>query len=274
MINRTIKPEPSEEITFHLPKFEKFILKNGLTVYFIKRNQLPILGFNTVLNAGSKYDPAGKKGMVNLFSLVIDEGAGDFDALQLNDEFDILGSNFDISTNNDNIFLSLRTLKENKERSLELFSAVIKKPHFKEEAFAREQRKVLTRILQLKDDPEELANIVFENQLFGKENPYAYPVIGMEEDVKNITIEDLKHFYSNYFTPMRATIIVTGDSEKEEIEQLLNKYLGDWNTKGIFTNAEISNRENEGNIYLIHKEGAVQAEIRLGHISSGRNSED
>jgi zinc protease len=274
MINRAIKPVPSDDITFHLPAFEKFDLENGLKVFFVKRSQLPILRFNLILNAGTRFDPEGKKGMVNLFSMMLDEGAGDYNALELNDEFDILGSNFDINTNNDNIFISLRTLKENKERSLELFSDVVKKPHFDDNAYAREQRKILTRILQLKDDSEEIANIVFENQLFGKSNPYSYPIIGLEQDIKSVAVNDLKDFYKNYFTPRNAAMVVVGDSEKEEIKYLLNKYFRDWDEGGTRTEQRVSNSHNEANIYLVHKEGAVQTEIRLGHISSERNSPD
>jgi zinc protease len=274
MINRAIKPAPSEEITFRLPETEKFKTENGLQVYFVKRAQLPILRFNLILNAGSKSDPAGKKGMVNLFAMMLDEGAGEYDALQLNDEFDILGSNFDISANNDNVFISLRTLKENTERSLQLFSDVITKPHFDENAFAREKRKILTRLLQLKDDPDEIANIIFEKYIFGENSPYSYPVIGYEEDIKNISIEDLKAFYHSALAPQNSAMIVVGDSDNESVLSLLNKYFSEWKNTDQQVYNPVSPGKNENKIFLVHKEGAVQTEIRVGHLSGGRNSPD
>ena len=69
-------------------------------------------------------------------------------------------------------------------------------------------------------------------------------------------------------------MVVVGDSEKEEIEQLLNKYFSGWNTVSSPAEQKVLCCRNEANIYLIHKEGAVQTEIRLGHISSERNSPD
>ncbi|MFO7446810.1 MAG: pitrilysin family protein [Ignavibacteriaceae bacterium] len=274
MLNRTIKPEPFDQISFTLPEIEKFKLENDLDVFFVRRNHLPILRFNLILESGSKYDPAGKKGMINLFSMLLDEGAGDYDALQLNEEFDLLGSNFDISPNNDNLFISLRTLKENRDESLKLFSDVICRPHLNIDDFAREQRKILTRIMQLNDDPDEIANIVFEYYLFGGNDAYAYPVIGYKNDVLSTTSEDMKYVYDNYFSPSGAGIIVVGDADKDEIKDKLNYYLSSWKTTRQSTAVLNSTNNMERKIILVHKENSVQSEIRIGHLSSKRSSPD
>ena len=65
-ITRSIKPVGGNDITFSLPQIEKFNLENGLTVYLVKKDNLPVLNINLILDAGTKYDPTGKKGLVNL----------------------------------------------------------------------------------------------------------------------------------------------------------------------------------------------------------------
>src|SRR3989304_1297138 len=95
-LNRTIKPLPKNEITFHLPQINKFKLENGLQVLFVKKDTLPIIQLSLVIDAGSKFDPEDMKGLSNLSGMMIDEGAGKFNALELSDEFDSLGSNFRI----------------------------------------------------------------------------------------------------------------------------------------------------------------------------------
>ncbi|MGE5846568.1 MAG: M16 family metallopeptidase, partial [Ignavibacteria bacterium] len=122
---RSIKPVPSEELDFIVPQIQTFKLKNGLTVYFVERHNLPILRLNIVSESGSKFDQPAKKGLANLFSMMIDEGAGKYSALELSDEFELLGTNFDIRCNSDCIYFSLRTLKENYEKSLSLLAAII-----------------------------------------------------------------------------------------------------------------------------------------------------
>jgi zinc protease len=96
MIDRKNKPEVKSEISFNLPKPNEFWLENGLRVILIQNSKLPLVRLNLMLNAGSKYDPENKNGLSYLTSLVMDEGADGMDALQLSDEFDMLGSSFNV----------------------------------------------------------------------------------------------------------------------------------------------------------------------------------
>lgn len=273
-INRKNRPQPSIELDFSLPEIERFKLKNNLEVMLVQRHLLPILRFNLISDSGSRYDPAGKRGLSNLFSMMLDEGAGDFNALELSDEFDTLGSNLDTSSNSDALFVSLRTLKENLDKSLELYSTVIKDPHLKEEDFEREKRKVLIRLLQHKDDPEEIADVVFEHLLYGKKNPYAYSSIGLEDDVKNLSINEIKNFYTSCFSPLNSTLLVIGDTTRNEIEGKLNSLFNDWNLSSK-NEIEIKNGQtSEREIFFVDKKNSVQSEIRAGHISSKRNDAD
>lgn len=273
-LNRAVKPEPSIDLSYVLPEVETFKLKNALDVLLVRRENLPIIRFNLVVNSGSKLDPVGKKGLANLFAMMIDEGAGEYNGLELMDEFDTIGSNFDASCNNDGVYFGLRTLTENLDRSLELFSMIIKEPHFDEVSFAREKRKLLIRLLQLKDDSEEIASSVFEYIVFGTSDPYAYPVTGYESDVNNIKLADIKDFYSTYFYPNNSALIVVGDINREDLEVKLNKALKEWEPKVLkFEEPDFIIDKHKG-IYLIHKPDAVQSEIRIGHISEKRNRHD
>ena len=273
-LDRSKKPSASVELSFILPEVENFKLNNALEVIFVKRSHLPILRLNLVVNGGSKADPIHKKGLANLFTMMIDEGADEYNGLELMDEFDILGSNFDLSCNNDGVYIGLRTLSENADRSIELFAKVVTKPHFDDISFAREKRKILTRMIQLKDDSEEIASSVFEYIVLGKEDPYSFPIIGYEDDINNILIEDIKGFYNSYFVPNNSALIVVGNISKEELAEKLNYYLQGWKPKVLDIDSYKSKVKGSPGIFLIHKEDSVQSEIRIGHISEKRERHD
>jgi zinc protease len=273
-LDRSKKPSASAELSFILPEVENFKLNNALDVIFVKRSNLPILRLNLVINGGTRMDPIHKKGLANLFTMMIDEGAGEYNGLELMDEFDMLGTNFDLSCNNDGVYAGLRTLSENADRSIELFSKVVTKPHFDDISFGREKRKVLTRMLQLKDDPEEIASSVFEYIVLGREDPYSYPIIGYEDDVNNISIEDIKNFYNSYFVPNNSALIAVGDISKEELADKLNFYLRDWAPKVLDIEKYRSSVKEGPGIFLINKKDSVQSEIRIGHISEKRDKRD
>ena len=118
--DRSIKPSPSSEISFRMPSQSKFSLNNELDIYFVKKNDLPIVRLNVIINAGSKFDPINKKGTSNLLTMCIDEGAGKYNALELSEQFDLLGAQFSLNCNNDTIQITLQTLKENFRAALDL----------------------------------------------------------------------------------------------------------------------------------------------------------
>lgn len=274
MIDRKSKPAEISKIKFHLPKPNEILLDNGLRVTFISKDKLPLVRLNLILNAGSKYDPENKKGLSYLTSLVMDEGADGMNALQLSDEFDMLGSSFNVSTDNDLINLSLQTLTENLDRSLELLSKVLLKPSFNDEDFEREKKKLITRIMQSKDEPEYLADQIFDMIVLGKTNNYSFPVSGYEETVKLINVDEVKAYYKRFFSPSNSALIVVGDVNQSELVNLLNKYFSEWkNTQNNFSFSASSAEPNK-KIYLYHKEGSVQTEIRVGHLTPKRNQKD
>jgi zinc protease len=271
MINRATKPNPTGKIKFSLPEINEFISTNGLKILFVKKNNLPLVQFLLLSNAGSIYDPAEKKGLSNLTAMMLDEGAGEYDALQLSDEIDILGSHLTINSNEDNIIISLQTLSENINRSFELLGKIITQPHFEEKDFHREKRKILTRILQRKDNPDEVAEHIFEFNLYGKRNPYSNLPLGKEKDISSITTEDVKNFYDKFLTTENSTLIVVGDTSEEEIKDFVDRYLGNWKKQLPNTNNIPEPLKKGSTIIFCNKEKALQSEIRVGHLASKRN---
>ena len=159
------------------------------------------------------------------------------------------------------------------DRSLKLFGTIISRPHLDEKSFEREKRKTLTYIQQIQDSPEDIADIAFDKIIFGSENPYAYPSIGYKDDVNNISQKDIKSFYVNNFIPGNSTLIVVGNSTRNELEEKQNKYLSDWKSAKQIIEPEYALREENFSVYLVHKEGSVQSEIRIGHFLAKRDDE-
>lgn len=268
--DRSKQPLPAQELSFSLPQIQPFALSNGLKVLFVQREFLPLIRMNLISNCGSVFDPLNKNGLANLFSRMIDEGAGDYNSLELNEEFEILGSSFSSSCNHDNIILSVRTLSENFERSLELLSTIILQPHFHEQDFQREKRKVEVMLLQQKDEPEELASLAFSS-LVHSNSPYQFPTLGYEETVGVLNAEEIKNFYSDKFSPGNSHLIVVGNITREMLVDLLEEFLSGWQTPSTYSLKASSPVRKKKTVSILHKEGAVQTEIRIGHLSSQRN---
>ncbi len=273
MIDRSTAPAPGKSLLFNLPEVKELELANGIKLFFVRKEKLPIIFTDVLVLAGSKFDPPNKRGLGYLTSLLIDEGAGEYDSLQLSDEFEKLGSIFSITSNHDLISMTLLSMKENFSRSLELLSKIILTPRFEEKDFTREKKKVLDRILQLKDEPAFIASTAFEKILFG-ETYYAYPEIGLENTVAEIYNNDVKKFYQDIFTAANTKLIVVGNLTEEEAVEQFNKYLGSWNSFiKTYVTFEMPKR-NPTKLFFVHKENSAQSEIRVGHIAKKRDAAD
>ncbi|MCJ7552730.1 MAG: insulinase family protein [Ignavibacteriaceae bacterium] len=272
MINRKQKPEPAGELFFSLPEIQETTLSNGLKVVYIQKEKLPITRLNLMIECGSKFDPINKKGLSNLTSMVIDEGADGLSAVEISDVFDMLGSNFSVSSGAESINLKLQTLTENLEGSLDIFSKVLLKPDFKQQDFEREKRKISTRLLQLGDEPEFLAERIFEFLLFGENNPYSFPSLGYVDNIENLQLNDIKKFYSDKFSPKVSNLVAVGNSDFVSFTKVMVQYFKDWDLPTERTVLSDDDSINSKNIFLFDKKDSVQSEIRIGHPSVKRNS--
>lgn len=272
--DRSIKPKPKPLLEFIPPNFKEYKSDYDLNIYYIHKDKLPLVRLNFILNAGSKFDPSEKKGLAYLTSMTIDESADGLNALQISDGFDLLGSNFSVNANNDTMNFSLQSLSENFEKSFELFSKILVKPDFNESDFLREKKKLITQILQSKDDPEYLADQIFEKIIFGNSNEYAFPILGYEDSVQLITNNDIVDYYQKFFSPQNSFLVAAGSIPFEGFIEIINKHLAGWRNNFIPQKLKLQSEFGKKNIFIFHKEGSVQSEIRTGHLSSKRNQED
>lgn len=272
--NRSLRPVTGKQINFTPPKANKHLLKNGSKIFLIKKDELPVIRLHFIIECGSKFDHFNKRGTSNLTALCIDEGAGKLNALELADEFELLGARFSVHSNSDVTIILLQVLAENFIKALDLFSSVILSPHFKENDFNREKRKIQTRIEQIKDEPDHIADIAFDYFLFGKDNPYSFPVVGTPGSLKEINVSDVRKFYGDYFTAGSTSIIAVGSFNEDEIIYNLEERFKDWQPGTISPVKFPQAKGKERKIYLIPKKDSVQTEIRIGHPAPKRSEKD
>ncbi len=267
------KPEIKNELKFQLEDIFVKEIPNGLKIFYLQKDKLPLIRLNFVIEAGSKFDSLSLPGLARLTAAMIDEGAGGLSSLELSDEFDLLGTDFKISAENDFIVLSLQSLTENIERSLELLSLVILKPDFPETEFEREKKKLLVHIIQLKDDPERIADQIFDKVIY-QEHYYSLPVSGYYDSVEKITLNDIKNFYANSFKADRSFIAAAGNFTAEEFYSLIGKFFKDFTQSD--SNLTLSDKltPTDKKIFVYNKPESVQTEIRVGFVSGKRNIKD
>ncbi|NRB09706.1 MAG: peptidase M16 [Richelia sp.] len=62
-------------------------------------------------------------------------------------------------------------------------------------------------------------------------HPYRRPVIGYEQDIRNLTREDIEDFFVTHYIPSKITIAIVGDVQPNEVKKLAKVYFGRYQSR-------------------------------------------
>lgn len=274
MINQEKPLIPTSEITFNLPEIHQSKLSNGISLHLVNRPKLPIVQMTIMMDGGSRFDPKGKEGLAYINSILMDEGAGPYDSLQINEEIEILGSSVNVSIDDDSLYVSMLTLVENLEKTLTLTKYIICEPRFDQADFDREKQKILSWLPQVQNYPDLVAENIFQFVLHGEENPYSKYSAGYIDSIESIQLDEVINFNKNFVSPDNMEFIIVGSIDLETATVLIEKHFGLFNRKAVKTEAKSNAQLGKKSFYICDNKGANQSEIKYGHISDKRNSED
>ncbi len=179
------------------PAQQRATLSNGTTVILAERHDIPVVQMNYQFAGGYSADPAGKPGIANFTASLLDEGAGDLDALAFASRKEELGAQLDAGAWLDSNGANLSALKKNLEPSVALFADMLRKPRFEQAEIDRVKGQWIAGIKQEKVQPNGVALRVLPSLMYGAGHPYGKPLsgTGTEAAIAGLTRDDLVGFH-------------------------------------------------------------------------------
>ncbi|HXX33789.1 MAG TPA: pitrilysin family protein, partial [Thermodesulfobacteriota bacterium] len=255
-----------------MPPVQRMVLPNHLVLLASEEHSLPFVTVQLLIDSGSRRDPSGEEGLAYLTARGLLHGTSKHTVNQINEELDFMGASLDASSGRDYATLSLRILKKDLEKGLDLFMEVLTQPLFPEDEIHREVERTLAAIQSEEDQPEEVAEKAFQKALF-LNSPYGHPVLGTKESVPRLTREKVLRFYRSYYHPNNAMLTVVGDMTQEEIKTRLLPRLEKWTMGDIPNLPFITEFENAQKTVKIDRP-ITQANIILGNAGITRENPD
>lgn len=272
-------PQTSAFPDLKFPSLQRATLSNGTTVILAERHEIPVVQMSYEFAGGFSADQGRKLGTSSFAMGMLDEGAGDLDALAFGDRAESLGANLGAGASLDGGKAYLSSLKENLDASVGLFSTMLRDPRFDQKEIDRVKATWIAGIRQEKARPNGAAMRVLPPLLYGEGHAYAMPFSGSgtEGSIESLQRDDLVAFHRDWVRPEGATLIVVGDTTLKEIVPLLEKHLGDWRGAGDAPArpqiGEVA-RPKQPRVYLIDQPGAVQANIFAGEVVPSTKNPD
>ena len=196
----------------------------GFTAWLVEEPSIPFVSLQIVFKGGTSLDPEGTRGATYLMTGLIEEGAGDLDAMGFARARDDLAASFGFEASDDAVSVSARFLSDTTDQAVALLETALASPRFDEDAIARVRDQVLSGLKSDAEDPDTIATEAFATQVFG-DHPYGSAGEGTVESVTALTRDDIVAAHKAALARDRVYVAASGDITPEKLAQVIDTLM-------------------------------------------------
>jgi zinc protease len=205
---------------------ETFTLENGLQVIVIPNHRAPVVTHMIWYKFGGGDEKIGESGVAHFLEHLMFKGTPKIPDGQFSKIVKKLGGNDNAFTSHDYTAYYQNIAKASLDRVMEMESDRMKNLILKDSEVLSERQVIIEERRQRIDNQpqakfqEQLMSTLFVN------HPYGTPVIGWLSEMQELTREEAMSYYSKWYAPNNAVLIVSGDITADELKPLAEKYYG------------------------------------------------
>ncbi len=258
-----------------LPKYERYVLNNGMIVYLMEDHELPLVGGSAMVRTGDRFEPTQQVGLAQLTGIVMRSGGTQKHTPdQLNEILEQRAASVETSIGETAGNAGFEALTEDLETVFGLFAEVLREPVFAPEKLDLAKTQLRGAIARRNDDPDDIANREFQKLIYGKESPYART----EEyaTLDKIAREDLVKFKEQYFYPNNMILGIVGDFDSKKMRSLIQAKLADWKPNPKIAKPQLPtvSQDKQGGVFVVNQPQLTQSSVLIGHLGGQFNSPD
>ncbi len=205
-------------------KYEKFELENGLKVIYHEDKSTPIACINILYNVGARDENPNQTGFAHLFEHLM--FGGSINVPNYDEPLQRVGGENNAYTTNDitNYYLTLPS--ENLETGFWLESDRMLSLAFSDKSLEVQRNVVIEEFKQrYLNQPYGDVWLLMRPMIY-KVHPYQWDTIGKEiSHIENAQMQDVKTFFSKFYCPNNAIMVVAGNIKFDEVKKLSEKWF-------------------------------------------------
>ena len=205
---------------------ERFSLANGLTLFVLPDHRLPIVSLQIHYQVGSRHELPGITGISHLFEHLMFRGTETLGPEEFSRILQSKGGEINAFTTKDHTSYFENLPAAHLELGLKLEADRLLHLKLDDDTFQPELQVVISeRKLRSVDSPFGL----LEELLFATaytQHPYTWPVVGWDQDLHRMTLDDCLAYYRSHYHPGKITVVIAGDVELGRARDLVDRYFG------------------------------------------------
>ena len=240
---------------------ENFIFDNGLKLIYKKSNS-ELSSICISLDAGASRD-GEKLGVAHVTEHMVYKGTETRSEKQINTELSSIFGFQNAMTNYPYVVFYGTLLSEDLQKGLDLFSDILLDPVFTEEGFKEEMEVIKQELKEWDEDLEQYTEDKLYHNCMNNRR-LKYPIIGTEESLNKMTIDDTIDFFNDYYCANNATITIISDLDFEDVRDMVEELFIDWRSEKLpeDDDKEVITIPNNG-VFIDKKEDINSAKVQI-----------
>ncbi len=259
---------------------ERETLANRLRLWTVDHHEADLVSLVLLIPSGSAADPPGCEGLAALTADLLDDGTRRRSSVDLHDELGRIGGRLETDVTSDATVLSVSALPRHACEALSLLVELATEPRFDPEEVERVRALRISRLGQTRRVAAAVASRAFLRSVYGT-HPYGHPPAGTETALARLSIDDVRAFHAAHYVPERLTLVAAGGGDHARGPEFAARAAGVAVPASAVRSAAASSRAAipgdrpaGSRLTFVPRPGAVQSEIRIGHLGVMRRVAD
>ena len=244
--------------------YKEVVTKSGLKVLFLEDKNLPYIRFTLwFLRSGADYDYKNKSGLSAVTANLLEQGAGGLNSESIQETIDYYGARFGSNVTRQFAKISMSGLSWHAENLWDVFFKITTEAHLEQKEFNLLRNQFLDIRYEYLDSPGSVAFEVWRRSLFQGEAAVSQSVNGTVLSLNEITLEDVKQFFKDYYLEGQPVLTVVGQFDRELEKEIISSFDSQFKkeTEKPLTSVPL---KKSSFFKLLKKKDQVQSQIILG----------
>ncbi len=201
-------------------------LDNGMRVIVQEDHRAPVMVSQVWYRAGSIDEFNGTTGVAHVLEHMMFKGTKDVLPGEFSKRIAAAGGRENAFTSRDHTAYFQQMQKDRLELSMQLEADRMANLIISDALFTKEIQVVMEE-RRLRTDDQAQA-VVYERLMATayQAHPYRRPIIGWMDDLQHMSGQDARDWYTRWYAPNNATLVVAGDVKTDDVIALAKRYFG------------------------------------------------
>jgi len=253
----------------------EYKLANGLNVVTVPFDSPGLAAFYIVVRVGSRNEvEKGVTGFAHFFEHMMFRGTDNYSREEYNEVLKMTGASANANTSMDRTIYHMTGSVEYLEKMFEVESDRFMNLHYSEHEFKVEAGAVKGEYTKNFANPYQRLYETLLDSAFDV-HTYKHTTMGFFEDIVDMPnqYEYSLTFFDRYYRPEYCTIVVVGDVNAEEVNDLAEKYFAKWKQGNYTTEIPVEpQQKEERQIHL--QDGSIPPYMSLNYKGPAFNDEN